>query len=111
MWFNPHLNSLEWLYALPAGVTDTGGYEVFDFPGGMYAVAVCRDEGAEIEKTNQLIHEWIGQSDVFCEPAAGEDAPARYDMGHVINPHNAKDMMGYYQMDLFVPVSYRQRSK
>ena len=46
MWFNPQLNSLEWLYALPAGVTNTGGYEVFDFPGGMYAVAACRDEGA-----------------------------------------------------------------
>jgi len=28
----------------------------------------------------------------------------RYDMGHVITPPNAKEMLGYRQMDLFVPI-------
>jgi hypothetical protein len=32
---------------------------------------------------------------------------ARYDMGHVITPLNAKETLGYHQMDLFVPIVYR----
>jgi hypothetical protein len=108
LWFNPGLSDFEWLYVLPEGVEDTGGYEVFDFPGGLYAVAACRDEGPDIERTNRLIHQWIAQSEIFAE-ASGEGADARYDMGHVITPKNAKEIMGYHQMDLFVPIVYRKR--
>ena len=107
MWFNPHLNDFEWLYAIPEGLEDTGGYEVFDFPGGLYAVAACKDEGAEIEKTNALIHAWVAQSEIFAEAPQASDAGARYDMGHVITPLNAQETIGYHQMDLFVPIIYR----
>lgn len=107
MWFNPQLNDFEWLYAIPEGLEDTGGYEVFDFPGGLYAVAACKDEGAEIEKTNKLIHEWIARSDVFAETPQVNNASTRYDMGHIITPQNAKETIGYHQMDLFVPIVYR----
>jgi hypothetical protein len=109
MWFNPQLDSFEWLYAPPEGLKDTGGYEVFDFPGGLYAVAACKDEGPDIEGTNALIHQWVAQSEVFDEAPPTNDASARYDMGHVITPRNAKETIGYHQMDLFVPVVYRNR--
>jgi hypothetical protein len=109
MWFNPQLNSFEWLYAFPKGLEDTGGYEVFDFPGGLYAVAACRDDGPDIERTNKLIHQWVAQSEVFDEALPTNDASARHDMGHVITPRNAKETIGYHQMDLFVPVVYRNR--
>jgi predicted transcriptional regulator YdeE len=101
MWYNPQLESLEWLFVLPEGMTDAGGYKVFDFPGGLYAVAACKDEGAEIEKTSQEIHQWIEGSEVF------EKAPkssGRYEMGHIITPMNAKETLGYHQMDVFVPI-------
>jgi DNA gyrase inhibitor GyrI len=111
MWFNPRLNDFEWLYALPEGLEDTGGYEVFDFPGGLYAVAASKDEGTEIEKTNKLIHEWVARSEIFAETPQRNDASARYDMGHVITPKNAKETIGYHQMDLFVPIVYRSREK
>lgn len=111
MWFNPQLNSFEWLYVLPEGLEDTGGYEVFDFPGGLYAVTACRDDGPEIERTNRLVHEWVAKSEIFDEPPRSDNASARYDMGHVITPRNAKEMMGYHQMDLFVPVVYRNHRK
>ena len=111
MWFNPQLNKDEWLYALPAGVGDSGGYEVFDFPGGLYAVAACKDEGPDIERIEKLIHEWIARSDVF-EVAPSETGPnARYDMGRVITPRNAKEMMGYHQLDFYVPIVYRRPQK
>jgi len=111
MWFNPQLNSLEWLYVLPEGLEDTGGYEVFDFPGGLYAVAACKDAQPDINETNKLIHEWVAQSDIFEESSDANDPHARYDMGHVITPMNAKEMIGYHQMDLFVPIVYKRRPK
>jgi hypothetical protein len=109
MWFNPQLNSFEWLYALPAGWEDTGGYDVFTFPGGLYAVATCRDEGPEIERANQMIHQWVQQSGVFAISSPDNDPSTRYDMGHVISPRHAKEMLGYTQMDLFVPIVYIKR--
>lgn len=104
MWFNPQLGNLEWLYVLPEGVTDTAGYEVFDFPGGLYAVAACQDEDAEIEKTSKLIRQWVEQSTPFTEAPASS---GRYEMGHVITPLNAKQTLGYHQMDVFIPLVYR----
>lgn len=107
MWYNPALEGLEWLYALPAGVEDSGGYEAFDFPGGLYAVAACKDVDAEAERIDHLLHAWIAQSEVFAEAPPEE---GRCDMVHVITPHEAKETMGYHQMDVFVPIVYRTRA-
>lgn len=101
MWFNPQLNDFEWLYVLPEGVIDTSGYEVFEFPGGLYAVAACKDDGPEIEKTSKQIYLWIEHSPIL---EKAPESSGRYDMGHVITPKNAKEILGYHQMDLFVPV-------
>ena len=109
MWFNKQLNSMEWLYVVPEGLEDTGGYEVFDFPGGLYAVAACTDAGPDINRTNKLIHKWVAQSEIFEESTEANDPHTRYDMGHVITPRNAKETMGYHQMDLFVPIVYKRR--
>jgi hypothetical protein len=109
MWFNPQLNCLEWLYVLPEGLVDTGGYEVFDLPGGLYAVATCIDNDADIQKTSELIHLWITQSEFFSESPNTNGADARYDMGHIITPPHMKEMIGYHQMDLFVPIVSKKR--
>lgn len=110
MWWNPELNCDEWLYAVPEGLTDTRGYEVFDFPGGLYAVTACKDDNAEIERTFKLIQAWIADSAVFEESTATNDPQIRYAMGHVITPKNAKETLGYHQLDLFVPIVDRRRS-
>jgi hypothetical protein len=44
MWFDEEKRSLVWFYALPDGVTDSRGYDVADFPGGLYAAAISRDQ-------------------------------------------------------------------
>ena len=108
MWFNPELGNLEWLYVLPEGLTDTAGYDVFRFPGGLYAVAACKDEDAEIEQTAKLIRHWIEQSALFAEAPA---TSGLYEMGHVITPLNAKETLGYHQMDLFIPIVYKNGKK
>ncbi len=104
MWFNTRLNRFEWLLPVPADLTDTNGYEVFQFPGGLYAVAACKDEGPEIKQTNRLIHEWVANSAFFKEDGSREAAEERYDMGLMITPRNAKELMGYDQLDLYVPI-------
>ncbi len=108
MWWNPKLNADEWVYALPCGVEDAGEYEVFDFPGGLYAVAACKDDGPEIEKLSKQVHDWIARSEIFAEPSP-EQSVDRGEMGHVITPVNAKQTIGYHQFDLFVPIVYRNR--
>lgn len=100
MWYNPKLNCFEWLFAIPENLTDTNGYEVFDFPGGLYAVATAYDEGEEIGRINRLIHKWIEISDEYNEQPVENHGEERYDMGHVISPIGSKRP----QMDLFIPI-------
>lgn len=107
MWYNEKRNCFEWLFAIPDGLSDTNGYEVFDFPGGLYAVATAID-GDEINKVNRLIHKWAEENEFF-EPAnAGNDASERYDMGHIVTPPIFQEKTGYHLMDLFVPIVERK---
>ncbi len=109
MWLNLELGHLEWLYALPEGVEDPDIYETFAFPGGLYAVATCEDSDPAILEVNRLIHEWVKRSGIFEESTADSDPHTRYDMAHVVTPKDARDAMGYHQMDMFVPIVYRKR--
>lgn len=106
MWFNPQFNDLEWGFVLPENMQDTNGYAVFDFPGGLYAVAACKDEESDIGKTSGLIHQWVEQSGIFQVDPNLDPANLRYDMGHIITPINARETLGYHQMELFVPIVY-----
>lgn len=110
MWFNPQTNNLEWLFVLPENLERTNGYEVFDFPGGLYAVAACMDEEEEINQTSGLIHEWIAQSELFEEEPNTNASNPRYEMGHVITPKNAKEIIGHHQLDLFVPIVLKKQA-
>jgi len=111
MWFNSELGRLEWLYALPDRVVDTGPYETFEFPGGLYAVGACEDSEPVILNVNKLIHEWVAKSEVFEESTADNDPHTRYDMGHIVTSRDARDAMGYHQMDVFIPIVCRKHRK
>lgn len=104
MWYNTKLNCFEWLFTIPESMTDTNGYEVFNFPGGLYAVATAYDEGEEIGRINRLIHKWVDESEEFEVSNSSNDKDERYDMGHVVSP------MEIYrsQMDLFIPIVKRR---
>lgn len=72
-------------------------------------MAACRDEGPEISATSARIREWVAQSGIFEESTAANDPHTRYEMGQIITPANAKEMMGYHQMDLYIPIVYKGR--
>ena len=100
MWYNTRLECFEWLFAIPENLTDTNGYEVFYFPGGLYAVAIAYDEGEEIGRINGLIRKWVNESEEFQVSSSSNDIHERYDMGHIVSPEGSKRP----QMDLFVPI-------
>ncbi|HWI52729.1 MAG TPA: GyrI-like domain-containing protein [Symbiobacteriaceae bacterium] len=101
MWFDRETKRPVWFYALPEGVSDTGGYETVDFPGGLYAVAISKDgDDRDGERVYQLVKEWVQDSGCF----ALDEQPGRYTMFHVITSDTAFRAMGYRQLDLFIPI-------
>ncbi|MFZ5818050.1 MAG: GyrI-like domain-containing protein [Bacillota bacterium] len=99
--FDPAGNRLIWYYALPEGVTDTGGYETVDFPGGLYAVAVSRDQDDQDgDRVYQAVRDWVQSSGCF----ALDERPDRLTLSHVITSDAAFQAMGYRQLDIYVPI-------
>lgn len=104
MWYNVKKQYLEWFFALPEGYKDTGGYEVVDFPGGLYAVAASKDAEEEVEDTKAFIRSWIEESGYFALSTMENDPAERYVMAHVTTPKIFKAKMGYHLSDIFVPI-------
>lgn len=100
MWHNTRIKCFEWLFVIPDDMRDANGYEVFDFPKGLYAVATAYDEGEEINRINTLVHKWVHDSDDYKEDIGENDKNERYDLGHVITPMG----ISRPQMDLFIPI-------
>ena len=104
MWYDRENGGLVWYYAVTDAPGDTGGFEVIDFPGGLYAAAVSRD--GDDEDGNRVFNEviqWIKQSGCF----ELNMVPGHYDMFHVITPKAAAEAMGYQQLEIFVPIKPR----
>lgn len=104
MWYNSNRNCMEWIFAIPEGHTDAGGYELIDFAGGLYAVATSRDSENDSNETKESIRKWISDSDCFELSTQQNDHVERYEMYHVITPKIFKEKMGYHLSDIFVPI-------
>ena len=107
LWFNPHFQDFEWLFALPNEDSDTVGYEVFDFPGGLYAVATAFDDD-DVTRVNRLVHRWADESRVYEVSTLENDEAERYDMGHIVGCMLFEDGTKREQMDLFIPFVERR---
>lgn len=103
MWKNEELDCFEWLFCIPDDFTDTNGFEIFDFPGGLYAVASAFD-GEDILRVNKLIHKWVDNSLKFEVSNKENDTEIRYDMGHIIGEMATGDGESAPAMDLFIPI-------
>lgn len=92
MWYNEQLGVREWFYALPAGAKeeDCGGFEIVDFPGGLFAVASCMnadfDHAADWLNTREALAKWALGSDKFKAYENGEGKKERYPMFHIVSP-------------------------
>jgi RNA polymerase sigma factor (sigma-70 family) len=102
IWHNSATNKEEWVYALPQGVDDTGGYQTLDFRGGLYAVTCCRE--SELGEAGKYVRDWVRQSGKFGLDEAGID---RYSMCYIVNPQQVGQALGFSQMDFFIPITFQ----
>jgi len=110
MWYNEKENINEWFYALPAGETDAGGFEIVDLPLGLYAVASCND--ADIDRaedwlaTRQELIDYANNSPIFKPYDNAEGKPERYPMFHITSPFRYAEK-GISQENLYYPIDER----
>jgi DNA-binding transcriptional MerR regulator len=91
----------EWVWGVKDDVTeaDVNPYNLIEFTGGLYAVAVSVDgDGESHDKVRQKLNKWLETTNFI------EDS-SRLSMGNMIYPH--EDIMkglGYHQMNLYLPI-------
>lgn len=112
MWYNERTNASEWFYALPAGAKEEelGGFEIVDFPGGLFAVASCLDadldQAADWMDTYEKLKKWASESEKFRMYENGEGKKERYPMFHIVSPGSLMKE-GISIEDLYLPIERR----
>jgi hypothetical protein len=101
MYFDSAMNQLVWMYALLPDAIEACPYRLVDFAGGLYAVAVSRDQDdTDGERVYRAIQEWIQQTGYFVL----DERQGRPTLFHVITPNTAYEKMHYRQLDVYVPI-------
>lgn len=97
LWFDESRGGFVWYYMHHDGLAVPDGFDIVDFPGGLYAVASGIDGEDNAEAMN-AIDRFIQVSGCFAPD------PARRQLGNVITPPEAQKAMGYSQMDYYTPI-------
>ncbi|MCL2507902.1 MAG: GyrI-like domain-containing protein [Oscillospiraceae bacterium] len=97
----------EWFWGIKDEVTqaDVAPYEITEFQGGLYAVAVSIDgDGKSHNKVRAKVEKWLKTTN-FTEDKS------RVKMGHMIYVDDEiQKGLGYHQMNLYVPVKLKGKS-
>lgn len=92
---------VEWIWALRDDVTkdDVSPYDIIEFPGGLYAVAVSVDgDGESNNKVRKKTERWLERTNFVIDKERGL-------MGHMIYVDDEiKGGLGYHQMNLYTPI-------
>ena len=103
MW-SPPGGGLQWGYAVDEIPDDTGGFDVIDFQGGLFAVAISVDaNGEDHDRVFNGIIDWVKKSGCFVLDETDE----RQSLGNITSPPTVKKVMGYEQMDLYFPIAIK----
>lgn len=86
-----------WLYMHEDGMNVPDEFEIIDFPGGLYAVATDIDQKTDKERMDAEIDQFLSGN------GFKRDA-SRSELGNIITSPLAKKIMGYEQMDYYIPV-------
>ena len=96
-----------WLFMLEDWMTesDTDGYEIITFPGGLFAAALADNwEPAEYERINAGVKKWLTQQ-AHLEP---DDAPDRHLLFHFAGPHSTQmKKWNYGKIRYFFPIKIK----
>lgn len=94
-----------WIWAIKDEVTeeDTHPYEIMEYPGGLYAVAVSVDgDGESHSKVRKKTEKWLETTNFIIDDE-------RELMGHVMYADDEiKKGLGYHQMNLYAPIKLKE---
>lgn len=95
---------VEWIWGIKEDVSeaDLCPYQLVDFKGGLYAVAVSQDADDESNyKVNQKIHRWLEDTNFVIDDE-------RWYAGHMIYAdEEIYKGLGYHQMNLYIPIKLK----
>lgn len=91
----------QWVYLYEDGMDVPPEFEIIDFRGGLYAVATDIDQHTDREAMNAEV-------DAFISANGFERDASRPELGNIITPPLAREIMGYEQMDYYIPIKRRE---
>jgi DNA-binding transcriptional MerR regulator len=95
-----------WLWAVKDEVTeaDTSPYEIIEYPGGLYAIAVSVDgDGQSHDKVRRKTEKWLESTNFVID----NDREFGGNMMYVDD--EIKEGLGYNQMNLYLPIKLRSK--
>jgi len=105
MWWDEKAGGSAWGLAVTDIPEDTGGFDIIDFPGGLYAVANFVDDAdapGDVFTVVGMLNAWVDNSGCF------EADPNRNYLNHFIGTRRAAESMGYHQQDIYMPIRIRE---
>lgn len=105
IWNNQLIKKLEWIYVLDDH-EDSGIYDTFVFPGGLYATITTKDTSKDKSKGYFTLISQINESNdyqVLSEEST--DYHNRYPMGHVSTPQGFKE----HQFTIYIPIVVKNK--
>jgi len=103
----------EWICAVKDDVTsvDVSPFTLFDFPGGLYAMAVSIDEDNEsINKVEDKVRRWIENTNFELDECRSVmfNMPYLYEDGRDIAYKDIEKGLGYKQMQRYFPIKLKE---
>ena len=90
-----------WLYMYEEGMNVPAGFEIIDFPGGLYAVVTGIDQKTDRAAMTAEVDRFLSENG-FVRDAS------RPELGNIITSPLAQAIMGYEQMDYYTPIKGKQ---
>lgn len=90
-----------WLYFYEDGMEVPAGFDVIGFRGGLYAIATGIDQKTDMDAMNAEV-------DSFLKESGFERDSSRPQLGNVITPPIAREVMGYEQMNYYFPIQSKE---
>lgn len=98
-------DKVAWIWALKEGVseTETHPYQVMEYSGGLYAMAVSMDgDGESHDKVRKKTEKWLESTNFILDMD-------REFLGHMIYVDDEiKEGLGYHQMNLYAPIRLKK---
>ncbi|MDF2586653.1 MAG: transcriptional regulator, MerR family [Anaerocolumna sp.] len=103
----------EWICAVKDDVTNTevSPFKLFDFPGGLYAMAVSIDDDNEsIHKVEDKVRRWIESTNFELDKDRYVmfNMPYLYEVGRDVAYKDIEKGLGYKQMQRYFPIKLKE---